>query len=836
MANGCVLATVGTSQTALMAKSANKPVVVCCETYKFTPRVQTDSFVYNELSDPDDLVALGPGQTGALGGWRDQASLSLLNLVYDLTPATLVDSIITEISQIPPTRYNLSVFTSLTLNVCFQRACGSPPASSRPGGELIIASFAVRLCAATCYTEENKSNDCESFRDWLSFATLSSMAAEEVRVEEEGKERQMWEKEEKKIRDEEEKGEEEEAEGGMPAEVQSCEAQLGICQYLNSNNPGFPTGVIKERFSDFNVTEIALDGQLVKLDNTLPPDETPEDLRGDDALLYSSLSDEQRGIISESEFSQIKVLNEKHESGRDLVEMDVTEKGKEERKLIHTVLKRFPRIDSNTVEKDGRKVILVKVKKEKHGGFRHWPRDRPRFLHFTLFKQNCETSEAVNDLAFKTRVNPKHFSVAGNKDRRGRTLQRVSVSMTTAQKILGAAQVNWKLEAGNFAYEKTDLKLGDLKGNRFDLAIRNIGASSEVLDPVLKYFSEHGFINYFGTQRFGTSAAVPTSSIGKALLSGLWEEAIDLILQPRQHERLHSLREARQVWAESKDAERALAVLKKGGKDRVLEGRLLYGLTRSHKNDLVGALDELPHTQRSLYCHAFQSLLWNRVVTRRIETHGQKVLVGDLVFKKGAVAMGESKEEQVEEVVNPEDWTIHDVLIPIPGCKVKWPVNQVKDWFTEELEKEGMNWECFESSVKTYSMPGDYRHMCVHATDVKWELKEYNDTQADILPSLKELNRREREGRNVVPENETPSADNGNHEKQENGAASESNTKASYTALLLSMSLPSSCYATMALREILRVETDRASLAKNNQYKRPAEEVEGTKVKIARSS
>merc|ERR1712013_731805 len=30
-------------------------------------------------------------------------TFSLLNLVYDLTPATLVDSIITEISQIPPT-------------------------------------------------------------------------------------------------------------------------------------------------------------------------------------------------------------------------------------------------------------------------------------------------------------------------------------------------------------------------------------------------------------------------------------------------------------------------------------------------------------------------------------------------------------------------------------------------------------------------------------------------------------------------------------------------------------------------------------------------------------
>jgi len=102
MANGCVLACVGTSQVALLAKSYNKPVLVCCETYKFTERVQTDSFVYNELSDPDDLVSTGlPAQP--LADWRDLSSLCLLNLVYDLTPASLVDSIITEISEIPPT-------------------------------------------------------------------------------------------------------------------------------------------------------------------------------------------------------------------------------------------------------------------------------------------------------------------------------------------------------------------------------------------------------------------------------------------------------------------------------------------------------------------------------------------------------------------------------------------------------------------------------------------------------------------------------------------------------------------------------------------------------------
>ena len=48
-ANGCVMSRVGTSQVALIAKAQNVPVLVCCETYKFSEKVQTDSFVFNEL-------------------------------------------------------------------------------------------------------------------------------------------------------------------------------------------------------------------------------------------------------------------------------------------------------------------------------------------------------------------------------------------------------------------------------------------------------------------------------------------------------------------------------------------------------------------------------------------------------------------------------------------------------------------------------------------------------------------------------------------------------------------------------------------------------------------
>lgn len=49
LANGYVMSRAGTTQVALMAKFYNVPVLVCCETHKFSERVQTDAFVFNEI-------------------------------------------------------------------------------------------------------------------------------------------------------------------------------------------------------------------------------------------------------------------------------------------------------------------------------------------------------------------------------------------------------------------------------------------------------------------------------------------------------------------------------------------------------------------------------------------------------------------------------------------------------------------------------------------------------------------------------------------------------------------------------------------------------------------
>lgn len=104
LANGYVMSRTGTAQVALVANSFKKPVLVCCETYKFCERVQTDSVVYNEIADPDKVVTVDASEKNSyLLNWRDNNYLTPLNLMYDVTPSDFVTAVVTEIAVLPCT-------------------------------------------------------------------------------------------------------------------------------------------------------------------------------------------------------------------------------------------------------------------------------------------------------------------------------------------------------------------------------------------------------------------------------------------------------------------------------------------------------------------------------------------------------------------------------------------------------------------------------------------------------------------------------------------------------------------------------------------------------------
>ncbi|XP_018319958.1 translation initiation factor eIF-2B subunit delta isoform X2 [Agrilus planipennis] len=99
LANGYVMSRIGTAQIALIAKTYSKPVLVCCETYKFCERVQTDSIVFNEIGDPNELIR--PSEKKQADNVN--AKLTHLNLMYDVTPPDLVTAVATELAILPCT-------------------------------------------------------------------------------------------------------------------------------------------------------------------------------------------------------------------------------------------------------------------------------------------------------------------------------------------------------------------------------------------------------------------------------------------------------------------------------------------------------------------------------------------------------------------------------------------------------------------------------------------------------------------------------------------------------------------------------------------------------------
>ncbi|KAJ8097938.1 initiation factor 2 subunit family-domain-containing protein [Lipomyces tetrasporus] len=105
LSNGQLYSRVGTALVAMSAKRKNVPVIVCCESIKFSNRVQLDSVTFNELGSPDELMNISIDPTpkpGPLKNWRDLPNLKLLNILYDLTPPEYIKKIVTEVGSLPP--------------------------------------------------------------------------------------------------------------------------------------------------------------------------------------------------------------------------------------------------------------------------------------------------------------------------------------------------------------------------------------------------------------------------------------------------------------------------------------------------------------------------------------------------------------------------------------------------------------------------------------------------------------------------------------------------------------------------------------------------------------
>lgn len=63
-------------------------------------------------------------------------------------------------------------------------------------------------------------------------------------------------------------------------------------------------------------------------------------------------------------------------------------------------------------------------------------------------------------------------------------------------------------------YTSSKLQLGQLQGNKFTIVLRSVKGTEDDIDAGMTSLRDHGFINYYGMQRFGVFS-VPTHHIGR---------------------------------------------------------------------------------------------------------------------------------------------------------------------------------------------------------------------------------------------------------------------------------------------------------------------------------
>ncbi len=156
------------------------------------------------------------------------------------------------------------------------------------------------------------------------------------------------------------------------------------------------------------------------------------------------------------------------------------------------------------------------AKSECSGVIRHCPEDfivdeisaiepdgEGEHILLQLKKRNTNTDWLAKQLGRLASVAAKDVSYAGLKDRQAVTTQWFSVRLAGRDEPDWTALNNDDIEVLQVHRHRRKLRRGALKGNRFELLIRELSCEPGWLEARLEKIKQQGVPNYFGEQRFG---------------------------------------------------------------------------------------------------------------------------------------------------------------------------------------------------------------------------------------------------------------------------------------------------------------------------------------------
>lgn len=238
-----------------------------------------------------------------------------------------------------------------------------------------------------------------------------------------------------------------------------------------------------------------------------------------------------------------------------------------------------------------------------------------KFSIAKITAENWETNHLIRELSKQLHISRKRISFAGTKDKRSISTQYFSFYRVKPDEIKAMRLKDVSIE--DIFASRNGLHLGDLMGNDFTVVIRDIDSKVDfnlVKSCFLPFQEIQGFPNFFGVQRFGITRPL-THLVGRHLVDGNFKQAVMTYLTTVFEDEDSIENQARKHLAQTNDTKQALTNFP----DHLqFEKAMLNHLVR-FPDDYVGALKQLPMNLLTMFVYAYQSYLFNKMVSKRIQ-------------------------------------------------------------------------------------------------------------------------------------------------------------------------------------------------------------------------
>ncbi|MDO5862140.1 MAG: tRNA pseudouridine(13) synthase TruD [Thermoplasmata archaeon] len=241
-------------------------------------------------------------------------------------------------------------------------------------------------------------------------------------------------------------------------------------------------------------------------------------------------------------------------------------------------------------------------------------KDGGEYTIATVTSRNWETNRLVRILSRSIGMSRTRIGFAGTKDKRAVTTQLMSFRCPPED----VAKIQLKdVEIKDLYTGSRAIQLGDLIGNSFEITVRDLAMPMADVESIVRgdigtIAKTGGFPNYFGVQRFGSVRPV-THLVGERLVRGDIEGAVRTYISYTTPEEEQDLRELRGSLEGCTDWAYAASVMpERMSFERVMAQALAGG------EDWKGAISALPSNLQMMFVHAYQSYLFNEMLSERM--------------------------------------------------------------------------------------------------------------------------------------------------------------------------------------------------------------------------